>query len=134
MNCRGLHCPGCHRRGPGAPITALLVLLALSAASRAVASMLPILLHLLIVTAITAASAVAVLTVAVLAVRRSARTARPSRQQLWQPPARAIRAPAIDQRELPATPRRRSLPASATVPDAPPPHAPHKASERTPPP
>jgi hypothetical protein len=37
MNCRGLHCPGCHRSGPGGPMTALLVLLGVSAAARAVA-------------------------------------------------------------------------------------------------
>ena len=122
MNCRGLHCPGCHRSGPAGPFTALLVLLAISAAARAVARVLPILLHILIVTAITATSAAAAITVFVLAVKPQRRVQ-----------AHAIRVVVGHRRELRAPPRPRSLPAPAAVPDALPPPAPHQASGRTPP-
>jgi hypothetical protein len=131
MNCRGLHCPGCHRSGSGGPIIALLVLLAISAAARAVARVLPILLHILIVTAITATSAAVLITAAAVIVRR---LARPARQPLRRLPARTTRDTASHRRTLPAPPRPRALPAPAAVLDAVPPPAPHRASGRTPPP
>jgi hypothetical protein len=134
MNCRGLHCPGCHRGGPGAPLTALLILLAIGAAIRALESILPLLLHLLIAAAITATAAAAVITAAALAVRRTARPDRTARRQLRRPPTRVIRDAASDRRGLPAPPRPRSLPAPTAVQDAAPPPAPHQASGRTPPP
>lgn len=133
MNCRGLHCPGCHRSGPGAPIIALLGLLAISAAARAVVLVLPILLHVLIVTAITAASAAAVITAAVLAIRRTARSDRPALQPQRRVQAQAIRAAVGHRSGLPAPPGSRALPAPAAVPDTAPPPAPHQASRRTPP-
>jgi hypothetical protein len=128
MNCRGLHCPGCHRSGPAGPITALLVLLAISAAARAVTRILPILLHILIVTAITATSAAVIITAAVLTARR------PVRQPLRRLPARTIADTASQRRTLPAPPGPRALPAPAAIPGAAPPPAPHQASGKTPPP
>jgi hypothetical protein len=131
MNCRGLHCPSCHRSGPAGPLTALLVLLAISAAARAVTRILPILLHILIVTTITATSAAIIITAAVLTARRPAR---PGRQPLRRPPARTIPDTASHRRTLPAPPGPRALPALAAIPDATPPPAPHRASGKTPPP
>jgi len=122
MNCRGLHCPGCHRSGPAGPITALLALLALSAAARAVARLLPLLLHILIATAITTATAAVLIAAVVLAVRRPAR------------PGGTIADTASHRQTLPAPPRPRALPAPAAVLDAAPPPAPQRASGRTPPP
>jgi hypothetical protein len=113
MNCRGLHCPGCHRSGPGGPITALLVLLAISAGVRVVALILPILLHILIVTALTAAAAA--ITAAMLAVRRHARPDRLAPQPLRRAPAHAIRVAASHWRGLPAPPGPRSLHAPIAV-------------------
>jgi hypothetical protein len=133
MNCRGLHCPGCHRSRPGGPFTALLVLLAVSACARAVARILPILLHILIVTAITATTTAAIITAAVLTVRRPARPDRPARQPLRRAPAHAMRAAASHRQELPALAGPRSLPAPAAIPHTAPPPAPHQVSGRTPP-
>jgi hypothetical protein len=134
MNCRGLHCPGCHRSRPGGPITALLILLAISAGARAVARILPILLHILIVTAITASTAAAIITAAVLAVRWPARPDRTARQPLRRPPAHPIQAPASHRRELPAPAGPRSLSAPAAVQHTAQPPNPRQASGRTPPP
>jgi hypothetical protein len=131
MNCRGLHCPGCHRSGPARPITALLVLLAISAAARAVTPILPILLHILIVTTITATSAAIIITAAVLTARRPAQ---PGRQPLRRLPARTTADTASQRWKLPAPPGSRALPAPAAIPDAAPPPAPHQASGKTPPP
>src|SRR5215472_15411151 len=101
MNCRGLHCPGCHRGGPGGVITALLVLLAVTAGARATARVLPVLLHVLIVTAITAAAAAATIFAAVLVVRRAARPdRRTARQPLGKTSPCAVRAAVGDRREL----------------------------------
>ena len=132
MNCRGLHCHGCHHSRLGGPIIALLVLLAISAAARAVARVLPVLLHLLIITAITVAAAAAVIATAVLAVRRAARPNRRVRQPLWRPAARVIRAAPSGRRELPTPPWPRSLPAPNAIPETAPPPA-RQASGRTPP-
>jgi hypothetical protein len=135
MNCRGLHCPGCHRGGPGGVITALLVLFAVSAGARAAARVLPVLLHVLIVTAIAGAAAAATIIAAVLVVRRAARPGRrPVRQSLGTTSSHAVRAAASDWRELSPTPEPRSLPAPAAVPNAAPLPASHQASERTSPP
>jgi hypothetical protein len=130
MNCRGLHCPGCHRGGPGGAITALLVLLAASAATR----LLPILLHALIVTAITAGEAAVAAVAVLLVVRWAARSdRRPARPPLRSTSADAIQAEASDRRELSALPGRRSLPAPAALPNGAAPATPHQVGERTPP-
>jgi hypothetical protein len=134
MNCRGLHCPGCHRSRPGGPITALLVLLAIGAGARAVARILPILLHILIVTAITVSTAAAIITAAVLVARRPARPNRPARQPLRRAPPHAIQAAASHRSELPAPPGPRSLSAPAAGPHTALPPTPRQASGRTPPP
>jgi hypothetical protein len=129
MNCRGLHCPGCHHSRPGGPITALLVLLAISAGARAVAHVLPILLHILIVTAITATTLTVIIATVVLTARRAARPERQARQPPWRVPAHVIQAAASHRRELPAPPGPPSLPAPAAVPDAAPPATPQRPTE-----